>query len=182
MKINLGAGYSKVQDYVSCDHDPLTNPDYLVDLEKDPLPFEDSSVEGVLAHHILEHMGDGYFHLLKEIYRVCKNGAIVDVRVPHPRSDAYLADPTHKRPILPLGMKLFSKKFNQICEENHFSSSQLGNYYDVDFDVLSWDYMPNEKYRDQFEGMTREKVEEYIDQHANIVNEIHMKLIVIKPE
>jgi predicted SAM-dependent methyltransferase len=180
MRINLGSGFNHVEGYVSCDYDPLCSPDHVVDFEKDNLPFEDSTVEGVLAHHILEHMGEGYFHLLQEIYRVCKHDAIIDIRVPHPRSDAFLADPTHRRPITPMGMKLFSKKFNDMCEEKNFSSSQLGNYYNVNFDVLSWDYIPNEKYRNQFEGMSREKVEEYIDQHSNIVSEIHMKLIVIK--
>lgn len=180
MKINIGAGNNKLENYISIDHDKNSNPDFCLNIEKDKLPIQDNRVEVVLAHHILEHLGEGYFHALQEIYRVCKHGATIDIRVPHPRHDAYLADPTHKRPITPLGLQLFSKKFNEHCKKNSLSASTLGEYYDVDFDLLEWHYVPDEKYKQFFAGKTKEFIEEYINERNNIITEYHIKLVVVK--
>jgi hypothetical protein len=180
MKINIGAGNNKINGFLSCDYDTSSNPDYVVNLETDSLPFANDSVETVVAHHILEHLGEGYFHCLQELYRVCKNGAIIDIRVPHHRHDNFHDDPTHRRPITVGGMQLFSKKFNEYCKISGAASSRLGNYYDVDFEILDWNYIPVEKYRDQFEGLLQEEVEEYIEQHSNIIHELYIKLVVIK--
>jgi ubiquinone/menaquinone biosynthesis C-methylase UbiE len=180
MKINIGAGYNKIEGFASIDYDKDSNPDYQLDIETDDLPFEDNTVETVVAHHILEHLGEGYFHALQEIYRVCKHGAIIDIRVPHPRHDVFLADPTHKRPITPLGLQLFSKKFNEHCKRNHLAASTLGEYFGVDFDILEWQYVPEEKYKQFFAGKTKEFIEEYISERNNIIAEYQIKLVVNK--
>jgi predicted SAM-dependent methyltransferase len=112
MRISIGSGEKRIDDFINCDYDPLTNPDYCFDLEKDPFPFPDNSVDEVLASHVLEHLGDGYFHCIKELYRVCKHGAVIHVNVPHHRNDNFADDPTHKRPITVRGLKLFSKSFS----------------------------------------------------------------------
>jgi ubiquinone/menaquinone biosynthesis C-methylase UbiE len=180
LKINIGSGYNNIEGFVTIDYDASTNPDYCINIEKDRLPFDDNSVEFVLAHHILEHLGEGYFHALQEIYRVCKHGAIIDIRVPHPRHDAFLADPTHRRPITPLGLQLFSKNFNEYCRKTESASSQLGNFFNVDFDLLEWHYIPEEKYKVAFSGKSKEFIEEYINERNNIIKEYHIKLIVSK--
>lgn len=180
MKINLGAGNARITDFINIDYDQKSNPDYCLDIEKDRLPFDDNTVECVVAHHILEHLGDGYFHCLQELYRVCKDGAIIDIRVPHPRHDCFLADPTHRRPITPLGLQLFSKKFNEYCRSTNAASSLLGEYFDVDFDLVEWSYIPEEYYRQKLADKSKEYVEEYINERANVVSEIHIKLMVVK--
>jgi ubiquinone/menaquinone biosynthesis C-methylase UbiE len=180
MKINIGAGDVKLEGFVTLDYDEISNPDYQLDIEKDKFPFEDNTVETVVAHHILEHLGEGYFHCLKEIYRVCKHGAIVDIRVPHPRHDSFLADPTHRRPITVVGLQLFSKKFNKHCREQGYASSRLGDYFGVDFEVLDYRYIPDENARMKLQSLTSDQIESYANEHNNIVSEIHIKLIVIK--
>jgi len=180
MKINVGSGNTQLDGYVTIDRDQNSNPDYCLNLEKDKLPFQDNTVETVVAHHVLEHLGEGYFHCLQELYRVCKHGAIIDIRVPHPRHDAFLADPTHRRPVTPLGLQLFSKKFNKICRDTGAASSQLGEYYDVDFDILEWNHIPDERYRIKLSDKSREFVEEYINERNNIVSEYHIRLVVNK--
>ena len=180
MKINLGSGGVKMDGFVTCDYDPLENPDYLVNLETDRLPFDDNTVEVVVAHHILEHLGAGYFHCLKEIYRVCKPGAFIDIRVPHHRHDFFYDDPTHRRPITVGGMLLFSKKHNQLCREQGAASSRLGDYFDVDFEIVDFDYSPSRAYRLEFEGEPADKVKRYLNEHNNIIEELWMKLVVIK--
>lgn len=180
MKINIGSGDVRIDGYINCDYDSSLKPDFVLDLEKDIYPFEDNTVETVIAHHILEHLGDGYFHCIQELYRICKNGAIVDIRVPHPRHDSFIADPTHRRPITPLGLQLFSKKFNEYCKKNNFASSRLADYYNVDYDVFEWHYIPEDKYKQFFAGKTNEFIEEYIHERNNIIKEYHIKLVVNK--
>jgi SAM-dependent methyltransferase len=179
MKINIGAGFNKVDGIISIDYDENSNPDFCLDLEKDRLPFEDNTVEFVLAHHILEHLGDGFFHCLQELYRVCKHGAIIDIVVPHPRHEAFLSDPTHKRPITPMTLQLFSKKFNEYCK-NRNVASLLGMKFNVDFDIVHWSNVIEDRYKAILMDKPIEHIEEYISERNNVVREIKIKLMVIK--
>jgi len=182
MKLNIGSGGTKIEGFVTCDYDSLANPDYLFNLETDPFPFENNSVEVVVAHHVFEHLGEGYFHCLKELHRVCKHGATIDVRVPHHRHDYFYDDPTHRRPITVGGLLLFSKKHNRLCKEQGAASSRLGDYFDVDFEILDFDYVPSQLYRNEFEGEPRDKVEKYLKEHNNIIEELWIKLVVVKDD
>jgi len=180
MKINIGSGGVNLEGFVTCDYDPLTNPDYHFNLETDKFPFDTNSVEVVVAHHVFEHLGEGYFHCLKELYRVCKHGATIDVRVPHHRHDYFYDDPTHRRPITVGGLLLFSKKHNRLCKEQGAASSRLGDYFDVDFEILDFNYVPSQSYQTEFEGEPRDKVEKYLKEHNNIIEELWIKLVVVK--
>lgn len=142
MKLNLGSGFKRFDGFVNVDDDPLVNPDYIVNLDdvNIRLPFEDNSVEEIKAHHILEHIGDGFIPLMKEMHRVCKHGAIVDIIVPHHQHDVFYGDPTHKRPITVNVMNMFSKKFCKHHMETIGSSSGMAYKYDIDFDVIWYDF------------------------------------------
>jgi ubiquinone/menaquinone biosynthesis C-methylase UbiE len=187
MNVNLGSGHSRVEGYINVDHDPNCSPDYVVDLEKDNLPFEDNSVDNINARHVFEHIGGGYFHMLKEIYRVCKNGAMIDIVVPHWNHDYFKNDPTHKRPITVDGMTLFSKKYNRHCIEIGDGSSQLGLFYDVDFEIIEWDYHIDPHYSHMLsaiqEGkLPQEEFQQIIRSCNNVVMEVSMKVVVVKDE
>ena len=180
LKINLGAGGTRIDGFITLDYDPLEKPDHLVNLEKDKFPFEDNSVDTVIAHHIFEHLGEGYFHCLQEIYRVCEPQAIIDIRVPHHNHDFFKDDPTHRRPITPGGLLLFSQKYNKLCREQQAASSRLGDYFQVDFEILTVDKKPSHGYEKAFAGMLREEVEKYLHEHNNIVEELQIRLTVVK--
>lgn len=180
MKLNLGAGDQRFEGFVNIDYDKNANPDYCFNMETDPWPFEDNSVDQVIAHHVLEHMGEGYFHCLQELYRVCEHGAMIDILVPHHRHDYFLDDPTHRRPITLNGLRLFSKKYNDLCREQNARSSRLGYYYGVDFEVTDYLEIPSEFYIKYFEGKPKTEVEQYMSERANIIEEVHIKLTVIK--
>jgi predicted SAM-dependent methyltransferase len=53
MKLNIGAGDDKIPGYMSIDYDKHCNPDYCFNIETDPWPFEDNSVDEVIAYHQL---------------------------------------------------------------------------------------------------------------------------------
>lgn len=61
------------------------------------LPFPDDSIESVISHHALEHIGDGFMRVMDEVHRVLKPGGLFRVIVPAFPSAAAVADPTHKR-------------------------------------------------------------------------------------
>lgn len=148
MKINLGSGYKRIDGFLNVDDDPLVKPDFLVDIERDHLPFEDNTVEEVRAHHILEHIGDGFIPLMQEIYRVCKHGAILDIVVPHHFHDNFYSDPTHKRPITVGGMYMFCQKTNKEHIEAYGSSSGMGLKYNVNFEMSWYDFEYDAFYSD----------------------------------
>jgi hypothetical protein len=180
MKLNIGAGDKQYDGFLNCDCDDNCNPDYKFDLENDTWPFEDNSVEEVKAHHVLEHMGEGYFHAIKELYRVCKHDAIIDIVVPHHRHEYFANDPTHRRPITAEGLGLFSKKYNDLCKQRGESASRLGHYYNVDFDLFAVENVPDNKYYKIFNGRPEEEVERYVQEHNNIIMEVKIKLKAVK--
>jgi len=90
-KINIGAGQEKLLGFMSIDIDPFVKPDIVRDIEKG-LPLDDNSVDEVKCSHVLEHIRDLLF-VLREFYRVCRNGAKITITVP--LMDA--SDMTHVR-------------------------------------------------------------------------------------
>ena len=81
MKLNLGCGYNKRKGYINCDISKDVSPDKIVNLGK-KLPFKDNSVNEILMFHVLEHFQKP-IEILKELYRISKNGAIIIIRVPY---------------------------------------------------------------------------------------------------
>jgi predicted SAM-dependent methyltransferase len=149
MKVNLGSGFKRIEGFVNVDDDPLVEPDYLVNIEAAKLPFDDNSVEEIRAHHILEHIGEGFIPLMKELHRVCKHGALLDIVVPHHFHDNFYGDPTHKRAITVSGMYLFSKKHCEEHKEAYGSSSGMALKYGIDFDIEWYDF----EYDPFYQGM-----------------------------
>lgn len=179
-KINLGAGSKRYPGYVNIDLDGQASPEYVLDIERDRLPFDDNSVDGVIAHHILEHLGDGFIHCIKELYRVCKHGTVIDVRVPHPRHDTFLIDPTHKRPIFPHTLDMFSKTRNKRDMDAGGCETPLGFICDVDMYVLSFTPVLDEFWRAQFQNMSEEQCDYAARTFNNVVTEYHISWMVNK--
>lgn len=180
MKLNIGGGRTKYDGFLNCDYDINTNPDYVFNLETDVWPFEDNSVDEVIAHHIFEHFGEGYFHVLKELYRVCKDGAVLDIKVPHHRHDNFYHDPTHRRPITPYGLKLFDKQHNYYDES---SSSKLGILYDVNFQILTYSYTLDNRcvvFDEELQNKSVHELEVYTHTKVNVLLETLITLRVCK--
>lgn len=185
LKLHLGCGTKRYDGFINVDHDQTCNPDVILDLEHDKFPWEDNSVSNVIAHHVFEHLGDGFFHFMQELYRVCEDGAEIDVAVPHHRHDNFVNDPTHKRPITVDGMRLFSKKHNKICEDMGDGSSKLANFYKVDFDMVSYNYIIDSRYNNTVQNIQPGSLEEKsfherIIERNNIVAEVQFKMKVVK--
>lgn len=95
-KIDLGCGNRKVKGSLGVDNVAVPGVNVVADLNSG-LPFKDDSLDGVYAFHILEHLDD-FLATMNEIWRVCKHGAHVYVKVPHAASSFVTwKDPTHRR-------------------------------------------------------------------------------------
>jgi len=104
--IDLGCGARKRPGHIGVDIAKLPGVDLEVDIDKG-LPFEDNSIDGLYSNFLFEHVRDIVF-LFKEIYRVCRNSAVVEFRVPHYQSLTQYKDPTHKSVILPETIPYFT--------------------------------------------------------------------------
>lgn len=180
MKVNLGSGFKRYEGFVNVDSDPITKPDYVVDLEKDPLPFADNTVKEIRAYHILEHIGLGFFPLLQEMYRVCEHNAIIDIHVPHHRHDYFFGDPSHIRPITLEMMDRFDQQKNRRDLANDPGSTPFGISYGVDFEVIWHHYQLEPFFEEQFKTMTPDQINMTARMYNNVIQELHMKLRVRK--
>ena len=83
LKLHLGCGTNKLEGWINIDSVKSFNPDLLHDISS-PLPYEDQSVEEVLAEDLLEHF-DKYLRyvVFGEWVRVLKIGGLMTVQVPN---------------------------------------------------------------------------------------------------
>lgn len=87
--INIGPGSQVIPGAFGLDM-----PDY--NANKDAIPFNDNSVDVIHCYHVLEHLHEPVF-FLKECQRVLVTGGLVNICVPHHRSDLAWQDMTHVR-------------------------------------------------------------------------------------
>ena len=179
-KLNLGCGHKLKEDYINIDNDPDVNPNYIVNLGTDVLPFEDNFFDEVLASHILEHVGDGYIFLMKELYRVCKHNAVIEIFVPHHRSDWYYDDPTHVRPITLNSFQLFSKKYIENHIKEYGSSNGIALKENINFEVVDARMRFSDKWNEKFKFLSEQEIQEIISERNNVIIEVYIKLMVIK--
>lgn len=144
MKLNLGCGnrikptsegWVNVDKFQNADG----TVDFLTDLEDERWPWGDNSIDEVFMSHVLEHLGEtseNFINIMQELYRVCKDKAIIKIIVPYPFSEGMIADPTHKRAITPTTICLFSKTKNEEYVKNNYPNSTLALYYGVDFHLI----------------------------------------------
>ena len=99
--------------------------------------------------HVLEHIGqhpDTFNLIMKELYRICNHKALIDIKVPHPRHDDFLADPTHVRPITILGLQLYDKNLNEKWEKMNAANSPLALIHGVNFVIKDVNYVLEKNY------------------------------------
>ena len=81
MKLDIGCDSNKKEGFIGVDKFKLKGVDILADINK-RLPFKINSVDAIYCSHVLMYSKNIDF-TLKEFYRVCKPGAIIEIKVPH---------------------------------------------------------------------------------------------------
>ena len=82
IKLHLGSGSRYLEGWTNVEINREIKADVYHDLNKFPWPFKTSSVSEVRMFHLWEHL-DYVYEILDELHRVCKNDAIIHMRVPH---------------------------------------------------------------------------------------------------
>ncbi len=185
IKLNLGCGDKLLPGFVNVDK--FGNPDVRWDLEILPWPWLDDSVEEVVMNHVLEHLGatpDVFIGIIRELYRVCRDGTKVQINVPHPRHDYFLDDPTHVRPITPKVLSLFSKKLNLKWQSQGLANTPLALYHEVDFEIEECTYVLEEEYARKLSksNLRQEELERLMRTCNNVAAEIHIRMRVVKSQ
>jgi hypothetical protein len=128
-KLDIGCGRDKLPGAIGIDANPRSDADVIHDLDKRPWPFPDSSFDYVRAQDVLEHVND-FFGVMEEIFRICRDQATIEVRMPFMSSVNFATDPTHRRAGTSGTFDYFDR------------STQLGQYFysDAQFEVVKFSY------------------------------------------
>jgi hypothetical protein len=180
--LNLGCGVQRMEGWVNVDREPETGPDLQFDLAARPWPLPDGCATEVNLSHVLEHTGEGFRSVIQELYRVCRDGALVHVRVPGPAHEWFWTDPEHNRPVVPETLSMLDR---ELCKARMIAGdtkTPLAIYWNVDF-VLEKSMFSLDP---QFEaervatGMADDEVMKRARYQTNVVAEYMMDLRVRK--
>lgn len=185
-KLNMGCGFKKLNDHWNVDIESRCNPDEVLNFEITPWPYEDNFFEKINADNILEHLGQDpkvFTNIIKEMYRVSKDGAEWFINVPHHRCDLYWDDYTHVRPLSAKTFKLFDQKVNFESINKKLSDSTFGLYHNIDLEVYdSTLNFVNYWILQQEEGMIGPKqLMINLNTMSNVVESVNIFIRVHKP-
>jgi SAM-dependent methyltransferase len=94
--LNIGCGsvQFKIPNVVNVDAYESCEPDLVHNLEKMPLPFEDKSIDLIIANHIFEHLNN-WWECFEECARLVKVGGHIEIWVPGDGSSSQLGYRDH---------------------------------------------------------------------------------------
>lgn len=190
VKVELGCGPNKQNGYIGVDRYDLPGVDVVADINK-KLPFEDDSVDVVLAVHSLEHLDDLH-HIMSEIYRICKHKAIVNIIAPYENQSSNIANIYHKIPFNEHTFRFFTKDklipppFEKM--KIYYEIPSLGNLWGLsesdystqvmDFRVLNQELIFYPEYNDFDDEIKMMLLQNF----RNICSMIQYSLLVCKSE
>jgi len=93
--LDVGCGVNKHPGAIGLDRNPASRADVLADLDRYPYPFRDSAFDGLLAIHVIEHVGD-VIRTMEEFHRLVRAGGRVRLETPHYTDFSSFCDPTHR--------------------------------------------------------------------------------------
>jgi hypothetical protein len=133
LRLNLGCGVQRMEGWVNVDRQPQTGPDLEFDLTRSPWPLADDCAHEANLSHVLEHVGSAFRTVLQELYRVCRDGALIHIRVPGPTHEWFWTDPEHDRPVLPETLNMLDRELCKARMIGGDSKTPLAVYWNVDF-------------------------------------------------
>lgn len=128
MRLNLGCGNKRKEGFLGVDRFPCEAADLRCDLER-TLPFRDNSIDAVLLDNVVEHLGD-FLQFMRELGRICRDGATISIVTPHFTSWDSWRDPTHRHHFSYFSMDHFARGWigsyggcRLVVERRHLSFS-----------------------------------------------------------
>ncbi len=136
MRINLGSGANPLPGWLNVDVAGAATSDMAFDITRPDWPLAPNSVGK--AELLYAFSGVKIETVIKELYRVCLDGAIVRIKVPYPWYGWFLVDSNHSQPLLPRFFEMLDleKCRKELLTGNYATSLAL--HLAVDFEFLSW--------------------------------------------
>lgn len=103
VKLNFGCGSDYREGWINVDmsqegdeYGAKIKTDKAFNFDKFPYPFKDNTFDYIYTNQVLEHLLYPE-KCMKELIRICKKGAIIEIRVPHFADYQAFENPTHKK-------------------------------------------------------------------------------------
>ncbi|QXE21253.1 hypothetical protein B5S50_12880 [Clostridium sp. 001] len=131
------------------------------------LPFEDDYFEEFYASHLIEHIKNP-LSMMQELHRIAKPNAKAIFRCPYGSSDEAFEDPTHVRQYFLNSFGYFGQPFYWRADYGYRGDWKVKRL------ILTVD-------KNKYEGVEPYKVLEEVNKFRNVVREMIVELIAIKP-
>jgi predicted SAM-dependent methyltransferase len=83
LKLNIGCGDLKIDNYTNIDIRDSIHADIIIDLEKIPYPYDNDTVDEILANDIIEHFSHKDIEdIVKEWHRILKPDSTLIIKTP----------------------------------------------------------------------------------------------------
>jgi predicted SAM-dependent methyltransferase len=177
MKLNIGCGFNKLDGYLNVDQFPECAPDVLWNLEQTPWPFEESSVDEMVAHHVLEHLGQEtkvFFAVMQELYRLMRHDGLIRITVPHPNHPTFQSDPTHVRAFTYETFEMMNRAKNLDWAARNVNVTMLALMLDINFEIVSGAQKYDESWAKKIASgeLTLDQVREAAETQLGVVYEL----------
>ena len=177
MKLNIGCGFNKLDGYLNVDQFPECAPDVLWNLEQTPWPFEESSVDEMVAHHVLEHLGQEtkvFFAVMQELYRLMRHDGLIRITVPHPNHPTFQSDPTHVRAFTYETFEMMNRAKNLDWAARNVNVTMLALMLDINFEIVSGAQKYDESWAKKIASgeLTLDQVREAAQTQLGVIHEL----------
>lgn len=169
-RLLLGCGPNSRDGWINLDIARLDGVDVVADLNhcgEVKLPFSDSSITEIYAHHLLEHI-DNILPLLQELHRIAKPGALAVLSVPYGSSDAAYENPGHVR-------QFFLKSFEYFSQLAYWRAD---HHYQGDWQAVKITLVVDEA---RCKEKSVAEIMQEIHHQRNIVHEMIVEMKAVKP-
>ncbi|EGJ49367.1 class I SAM-dependent methyltransferase [Desulfocurvibacter africanus] len=188
--VDIGAGRRKLPGSISIDFSPFADVDYAIDLNTDPLPFDDNSVDYIHSSHCLEHLTlKGFMHVMHEIYRVLKPNGQCYIGAPYFSNPINWANPFHDNRICfnehtfrffssvpttkAMPLEDYSTTYCQAWGLRYSANSEI----EIEFELLHINYA----YSPRYASLTSEERRKARRALSDVVENISFVLRAVKP-
>jgi len=168
LKLDLAAGRNPKIGFKSVDISSEVEPDFIVDLNKYPWPWDDNSCFELFSSHYIEHTLD-IKKFMDECWRMLIPMGMITIIAPYYSSIRAWQDPTHVRPISEMTFLYYSKEWREVNKLEHYNIRS-------NFEILNNRYY----FYPELEGKSDAAREWCRIHYLNTVMDIEVRLRAIK--
>ncbi len=170
MRLDLGCGPEPAKGFEGVDIEPGPGVDWVVDLQSFPWPWAWNQVSEARSSHLVEHLPD-LVGFMRELWRVMKPGAHIEISHPYQFNVRAWQDPTHVRCINAGTWYYFDKKGRGGTENT------WGGYGDTDFTIVELDALPASP---EWQKVMEESPEEFEKAARSLINVVSDLRVVLE--